>query len=117
MEMYAVTSILNFQRQYAACKIPSSNSSFQDELLGKASQVSCKKPDVIEDENTCTTSSTENRGGFGISNSADDADETDAAQHIQIEIPTLNEAQQKAADDFLSADDHRIRIVQGYEGG
>jgi len=98
LEMYFVTSILNFQRQFAACKIAEHNADFGEELWGKApaTEDECAIRAVSRENDTCDS------GIDCVVNTND-----------KIDIPLLNDAQQKATNDFLSNNGKRIRIVQG----
>jgi hypothetical protein len=87
VEMFPVCSILNYQRQYTACKDENLEGVFQNELLGER-----KIPGIAERE------------------AAD-------LESLNFSIPSLNVSQEKAADDFIYAKDQKIHIVQGYVYG
>jgi hypothetical protein len=130
------------QRQFDACKRADNNSNFDEELLGKSFQISDPASITAEDDwvddlieellgksfqiNDAVSGSAEEDGhatsvdtsGARSSNDTDAcetcAEEAERLNYMsKIEMPTLNDAQQKAANDFLSAKDGRIRIVQG----
>lgn len=90
--MFYVSSILSYQRQFAACNATEKNVTFGDRLLGY----------------TQTWGSNENEPP----NRGPDED-----QHVEpalsINIPKLNAAQEKAAVGFLEAPSDSIQIVQG----
>jgi hypothetical protein len=123
LEMHFVTSILNFQRQFLACKLHNENSQFGGEILGN-------RP-VEDDEGQYATSASVSNHAFdsnihrvdgteaGFDSNIHSADTTGAEQVStkatgSIVIPALNEAQQKAVDDFLFCAERKIHIVQGY---
>jgi hypothetical protein len=84
VEIFPVCSILNYQRQYVACKNESLEQVLQNELLGKRkdSEITARRAAPVES--------------------------------LDIDIPPLNVVQEKAADNFLCASDQMIHIVQGY---
>lgn len=104
LKIYYLCTILNFQRQFSACEGHETNSTFGDELLGNRPKAdkdevsnAPDKPIIIEQAET-----------------RNDLHEHLHASLADINIPALNESQQKACDAFLSDHGANIHIVQGY---
>ena len=121
LEFFFITTILNFQRQFHACKLAYKIPSFEGQLLGKASNKSIYKS-ASDIDAECESKSI---GGDGVAagfecpdateNSTDEKLTSEQTDSALFRIPRLNESQQKAVDDFNSgADVNRIAIVQGY---
>jgi hypothetical protein len=108
-EMHFIASILNFQRQFTACSMPTENASFEGELWGqKSDDGGGSGSDTLaanEIENA-SASIDDPSSGHGMEESEPPVPQT-------ISVPSLNNSQRKAAGDFLLAKDQRIRIVQG----
>lgn len=113
-ELHFIASILNFQRQFSACSMSAENSAFEGGLLGQ-------KMDDDFPSNSDTALVSSSSGVENVSSSSGDASiRHDKEEFLEpasvseaIVVPSLNNSQQKAADDFLMAKDKRIRIVQG----
>ena len=104
-EMYFVTSILNFQRQFTACKLHNKNSMFRGEILGKylPEDVEGQGPNFIAPRSgDCTVPGVETKKSEDVKK-----------RETNIVIPALNESQQKAVDAFVSDEKRMIHIVQG----
>ncbi|CAB9522121.1 Regulator of nonsense transcripts 1 [Seminavis robusta] len=86
LEMQPLVSILNYQRQFTACRQGGDSSDFDGALFGRFNhETECSPP-------------------------SEDLNDT------AIVVPSLNQSQQLAADDFIFARDKRIMIAQGPPG-
>ena len=92
-EMHFVVSLLNFQRQFAACTTTDKHPDFRGKLLGQQ---------LVNEYNNHS--------------SGDEAKDTlpyDSEIKCQLAFLELNESQRRAATNFLSSKDGSISIVQG----
>ncbi|KAG7348918.1 DNA helicase [Nitzschia inconspicua] len=87
LEIVPVSSILNYQRQYTACKEESLDEVLGNELLGKKNDSSA----AVEGQPWANSS-------------------------LDIDIPHLNVTQEKAAKEFVQGIAPKINIVQGPPG-
>ncbi|KAL3895583.1 MAG: hypothetical protein SGARI_007405, partial [Bacillariaceae sp.] len=92
-DLFLVSSILNLQRQYAACQNHADNASFGGELLGHRDTIMTEEVfhESALDEDACE----------------------DGSKSLDIDIPSLNKAQEHAAANFLMGERQSIHIVQG----
>ena len=113
-EIHFVVSILNFQRQFAACNPYDRNTSFGGKLLGiKTNTTDEDSTEIVEsDENMLNNVGRKEKQGDEIQVNLPDS-WTEAFNNTKVLIPSLNETQQKAANEFLAAEEGSIRIVQG----
>ena len=90
-DIFPVATILNFQRQFMACKNFDANSSFGGTLHGIV-------PAAMEN----------NKIGD------DEASVESAPSHsFDLDIPILNDSQNSAANKFLTSTEKEIQIIQG----
>ena len=121
-EAHPLVSILNFQRQFAACTVTDEISTFDGKLLGHSSHSELKDSNGMESEigldhkvsdfETDSDSDSEDEDEYTISGN-NKLMQTEAEFFAgKLAIPCLNASQEIAAETFLSGND-LITIVQG----
>ena len=110
-ELHHVASILNFQRQFAAVK-ENNITDFSGHLLGKKDKENLlldnDEPDIEDDEDAASGNICSPIESICLLERKSD--------RAKVQIPTLNEVQEKAANEFLSSTKKGISIVQGPPG-
>lgn len=114
-KLYYLNSILSFQRQYYACtEVSHDDLSLGNKLLGKKD--ACFDEDDLElPENHESRRPSDSQPHTSDENQqSEEGDKDDSKlEDLNLVVPPLNESQEKAANDFLSAAKGSISIVQG----